>query len=70
MNNVIALDDYRERRRKVSERRGSKELWVCGRCANTTWVVTSALQLRCSACNTRAANLEISEPDSVHPATH
>jgi hypothetical protein len=70
MSNVIALDDYRQRRRKVSEPRGPKELWVCGRCANSTWVVTSTLQLRCSACNTRAANLEIGEPDSLHPATH
>lgn len=70
MNNVIALGDYRERRRKITERRQRSDLWVCGRCANTTWIVTDMRQLRCAGCNTRAANLEITEPNSLHPATH
>ena len=62
MNNVIGLQEYRERRnlaRPLPEEPPDPDVWACGSCACARWVVLSSGEVRCANCESRSANLVI-----------
>lgn len=46
---------------KPQPSRWTVEMWVCGSCQGRAWKITSGMEVRCTHCNTRAANLQVTE---------
>ena len=39
----------------------AEEMWVCSTCQGRAWKLNTNSEVRCTHCNTRAANLQVTE---------